>query len=85
MLKPVSSCGPVLPNSLVDLLNTGGREYDEEKEDEDEFDFDDFSESDCELCSDNYHLEAHERLKHGSSEKIILRCYLTRSVNELPN
>ena len=44
------SCGPVLPNVLVDLLDTGDREDEEEEddEDEDEFNFDDFSESDSE-------------------------------------
>ena len=50
MLEPVWSCGPVLPNSLVDLLDTGDREEEEEEEgeNEDEFDFDDFRESDGE-------------------------------------
>ena len=40
----------MLPNSLVELLDTGDREEEEEEEDEneDEFDFDDFSESGCE-------------------------------------
>ena len=47
MLEPVWSCDPVLPNSLVDLLDTGGRE-EEEEEEEDEFDFEHFSESDGE-------------------------------------
>ena len=75
---PVLSC----PTKLTRWpLDPGGREYEEEEEDEDEFDFDDFSESDCELCSDNCHVEAHERLKHGSTEKIILPCYLPRSIN----
>ena len=42
MLEPVWSCGPVLPNSLVDLLDTGDRdEEEEEEENEDEFDFGD--------------------------------------------
>ena len=50
----------VLPNTLVNLLNTGECEEEEEEEDEDEFDFDDFSESDG-VCS---------------SEKTILSCYL---------
>ena len=46
MLEPVSSCGPVLPNSLDDLLDTGDREEEEEEEEnEDELDFDDFCES----------------------------------------
>ena len=40
-------CGPAIPHSLVDLLDTGDREEEGEKT-EDEFDFDDFSESDCE-------------------------------------
>ena len=44
VLEPVCSCGPVLPNSLVDHLNTGDRE----EEEEEEFDFDDFNESDGE-------------------------------------
>ena len=50
MLEPVWSCGPVLPNSLADLLDTGarGEEEQEEEKNEDEFDFDDFSESDGE-------------------------------------
>ena len=50
VLEPVRSCGPVLPNSLVDLLDTGDREEEEEEEEEneDEFDFDDFNESDGE-------------------------------------
>ena len=47
VLEPVWSCRPVLPNSLVDLLDTGDRE-EEEDEKEDEADFDDFSESDGE-------------------------------------
>ena len=42
------SCGPMLPNSLVDLLDTGDREEEKEEENEDELDFDDFSESDDE-------------------------------------
>ena len=29
MLEPVGSCGPVLPNSLVDLLETGDLEEEE--------------------------------------------------------
>ena len=38
MLEPVWSCGPVLPNSLVDLLDTGDlEEEEEEEENEDEF------------------------------------------------
>ena len=47
------SCGAALPNSLVDLLDTGDRE-DEEEEEEEEVenkvgcDFDDLSESDSE-------------------------------------
>ena len=50
MLESVWSCGPVLPNSLVELLDTGNREEEEDEEEgkEDEFDFDDFSESDGE-------------------------------------
>ena len=44
VLEPVWPCGPVLQNSLVDLLDTGDREEEEEKEEEneDEFDFDEF-------------------------------------------
>ena len=34
MLEPVWSCGAALPNSLVNLMDTGDR--DEEKEDEEE-------------------------------------------------
>ena len=49
MLEPVWSCGPALPNSLVDLLDTGDSEVEEEEEEEEEreaeFDFDYFSES----------------------------------------
>ena len=42
MLEQVWSCGAALPNSLVNRLDTGDRE------EENEFDFDDFSESDGE-------------------------------------
>ena len=44
------SCGPVLPNSLVDLLDTGDgdEEEEDEKENEDEFVFDVFGEGDGE-------------------------------------
>ena len=53
------SCGPVLPNSLVDILDTDDREEEEEEEKEEEeeeeeeeendekFHYDDFSECDC--------------------------------------
>ena len=34
VLKPVWSCAAVLPNSMVDLLDTGDREYEEEEEEE---------------------------------------------------
>jgi len=45
----VWSCGPVLPTSLVDLLDTGDHEEVEEEEDiEDEFDLDSLIESDDE-------------------------------------
>ena len=44
----LKSCGTVLPNALVDLLDTGDREEEEEEENEGEFDFEDFSESDGE-------------------------------------
>ena len=33
----------------------------------------------------NYHIKAHESLRHDSSEKIILVCYLPKSVNKLVN
>ena len=36
MLELVWSCGPVLPNSLVDLLDTGDREEKDEEEEEEE-------------------------------------------------
>ena len=46
-LEPVWSCGPVLPTSLVDLLDTGDHEEVEEEGDiEDEFDLDNLIESD---------------------------------------
>ena len=38
VLKQVWSCGPVLPTSLVDLLDTGEREQEQEEEGEDELD-----------------------------------------------
>ena len=43
LLEPVWHCGPVLPNSLIDLLDTGDSEEedDEEEEAEEEFEFDD--------------------------------------------
>ena len=34
MLELMWSCGAALPNSLVDLLDTGDREDDEEEEEE---------------------------------------------------
>ena len=34
MLGPVWSCGAALPNSLVDLLDTGGHKYVDEEEEE---------------------------------------------------
>ena len=41
-LETMCSCGSVLSNSLVGLLDTGDHEVEEEEEeDEDEFDFDD--------------------------------------------
>ena len=48
VLKPVWSCGPILPTSLADLFDTGEHEQEEEEkeEGEDEFDCDDFSEKD---------------------------------------
>ena len=44
--QAVWSYDPVLPNSLIHLLDTGGREEEEEEEeeDQDEFDIYDFSE-----------------------------------------
>uniref|UniRef100_UPI00358EE7FF uncharacterized protein n=1 Tax=Myxine glutinosa TaxID=7769 RepID=UPI00358EE7FF len=50
VLKSVWSCGPVLPTSLVDLLDTGEREQEEEEDEEgeDELDSDDFIENDDE-------------------------------------
>ena len=36
VLEPVWSCGPVLPNSLVDLLDTGDRDEEEQEEEENE-------------------------------------------------
>ena len=48
VLELVWSCGPVLPTSLGDLLDTGDREEVEEEEEEDELDFDGFIESDDE-------------------------------------
>ena len=50
VLKQVWSCGPVLPTSLVDLLDTGEREQEEEEEEEgeDELDSDNFIENDDE-------------------------------------
>ncbi|XP_033987161.1 uncharacterized protein LOC117483109 [Trematomus bernacchii] len=44
VLRPVWSCGPVLPTSLVDLLDTTERE--QEEEEEEEFDSDDSIEND---------------------------------------
>ena len=34
MLEPVWSCGAALPNSLIDLQDTGDREEEEEEEEE---------------------------------------------------
>ena len=34
MLVPVWSCDAALPNSLVDILDTGGREEEEEENEE---------------------------------------------------
>ena len=53
VLEPVWFCGAVLPNSLVDLLDTGDREEEEEEEEDEENEegrvfFYDFSESDDE-------------------------------------
>ena len=68
----------MLPNSIIDLLDTGDSEEvdDKEEEAEEEFDFDDdFSGSDSERHSNNYHVDVHERLRRGSSEKMILYLY----------
>ncbi|XP_034071932.1 uncharacterized protein LOC117545981 [Gymnodraco acuticeps] len=46
VLRPVWSCGPVLPTSLVDLLDTTEREQEDEEEEEEEFDSDDSIEND---------------------------------------
>ncbi|KAK5923027.1 hypothetical protein CgunFtcFv8_000033 [Champsocephalus gunnari] len=48
VLRPVWSCGPVLPTSLVYLLDTTEREQEdeEEEEEEEEFDSDDSIEND---------------------------------------
>ena len=48
MLEPAWSCGAVLPNSLVDLLDIGDNEEEGKagEKNGDELDFDDFSESD---------------------------------------
>ena len=50
VLKPVWSCGPILPTSLVDPHDTGEHEQEEQEkeEGEDEFNFEDFSENDDE-------------------------------------
>ena len=50
VLEPLWSCSPVLPTSLVDLLDTGNHEQEEEEEEEEEeeLDFDSFIESDDE-------------------------------------
>ncbi|KAG8011135.1 hypothetical protein GBF38_005801 [Nibea albiflora] len=45
VLKPVQSCAPIRPTLLVDLLDTGEHEQEEEGE---EFDSDDFSKNDNE-------------------------------------
>jgi len=50
VLEPLWSYGPVLPDSLVDLLVTpdedNAEEYAEEQDEDDEFDIEDFIESD---------------------------------------
>ena len=46
VLESMWSCGPVLPNSLFDILDTSGREEEDEEEEENAtFLTDDFSES----------------------------------------
>ena len=49
VLEPLWSYGPVLPNSLVDLLVTpdedNAEEYAEEQDEDDEFNIEDFTES----------------------------------------
>ena len=50
-MEPVWSCSAALPNSLVDLLDTGDREEEKRRKRKtrmDEFHLDDFSESDGE-------------------------------------
>lgn len=51
VLEPVWSCSPILPMSLVDLLDAGDREEEEEEEEEEEqeVEFDAFVESDDEF------------------------------------
>ena len=50
VLEPLWSYGPVLPDSLVDLLLTpdedNAEEYAEEQDEDNEFDIEDFLESD---------------------------------------
>ena len=52
VLEPLWSYGPVLPDSLVDLLVTpdedNAEEYAQEQDKDDEFDIDDFIESESE-------------------------------------
>ena len=68
------SCGAALPNSLVDLLDTGDREEEEEEEEENEVecDFDDFSEIDCEWWSNTYRLKP-MRGRGAAAKKISFR------------
>lgn len=50
MLEPLWSCRPVLPASLVDLLDTGDHEVEDEVDGDEEEDdeLDDFNDSDDE-------------------------------------
>ena len=45
VLEPVCSCGPGLPNSLIDLLDTDDREEEEEEKEENQNELD-FNERD---------------------------------------
>ena len=60
VLELVSSCGAALPNSLVNLMETGDREEEKEEEEENEdgrFDSEDFNESDGERWSNTYSMK----------------------------
>ena len=62
VLELVWSCGAALPNSLVNLMETGDREEEKEEEEEEEnedgrFDSEDFSESGGERWSNTYSMK----------------------------